>query len=57
MPVFGDSSGTDSIWTLGRDGLRAQAIAAALLGAAAAAVWLAAVVRPGRAARACPPRS
>jgi hypothetical protein len=46
MPAFGDASGTDSVWTLGRDALRAQAIAVALLGAAAATVWLTAVVRP-----------
>ncbi len=40
VPVVGDASGTDSVWTLDPAGLRLQAILAALVAGAAAAGWL-----------------
>ncbi|MGE0026774.1 MAG: FHA domain-containing protein [Thermoleophilia bacterium] len=45
MPVVGDARGTDSVWSLGRAGLRVQAIGAALIVMAGAAAWLFAAAR------------
>ena len=46
MPVLGDRSGTDSVWSLDPQGFRIQAVLAALIAGLAAGAWLHAVSRP-----------
>ncbi len=46
MPVLGDRSGTDSVWSLDPQGFRIQAVLAALIAGLAAGGWLQAVSQP-----------
>jgi hypothetical protein len=46
MPVLGDRSSTDSVWSLDPQGFRIQAVIAALIAGLAAGGWLQAVSQP-----------